>query len=83
MLVRAGQIGHLTVTDQHGRILAQDERLAIAEVPTGHVDTVYTRFGNWFLWTALAALAGAALVAFVPRRQGKAQTEPVKENASV
>lgn len=82
-MVRAGQIGYLTVSDQHGRILAQDERLAIAEVPTGHVDTVYTRFGNWFLWTALAALAGAALVAFVPRRQGKAQTEPVKETAAV
>lgn len=40
-LVRTGQIGLMTASDASGVVLAEDDRLAIADVPTGHVETVY------------------------------------------
>ncbi|WP_199042924.1 nitrilase-related carbon-nitrogen hydrolase [Glycomyces salinus] len=56
-MVRAGQWGLVTVSDQYGDILAEDERLAVAEVSTEQVDTLYNRFGDWFLWPVFAILA--------------------------
>lgn len=74
-LVRAGQIGLMTVSDASGEVLAEDERLAVAEVPTGHVETVYGRLGNWFLFPAFIMLL-AGIAAAIPARRRKAAEEP-------
>jgi apolipoprotein N-acyltransferase len=71
-LVRAGQIGLMTVSDASGEVLAEDERLAIADVPTGHVDTVYGRLGNWFLLPAFIMLLAGIAAAAIPARRRKA-----------
>ncbi|MFG3340132.1 nitrilase-related carbon-nitrogen hydrolase [Glycomyces sp. NPDC048151] len=67
-LVRAGQIGLMTVSDASGHVLAEDERLAVADVPAGNVETVYGRFGNWFLFPAFAMLL-AGIAAAIPARR--------------
>jgi apolipoprotein N-acyltransferase len=77
-LVRAGQIGLMSVSDASGEILAEDERLAVADVPTGNVETVYGYLGNWFLFPAFIMLL-AAITAATPARRN---TKP-EEQASV
>jgi apolipoprotein N-acyltransferase len=47
-LVRTGQIGLMTASDASGVVLAEDDRLAIADVPTGHVETVYGQDSGCF-----------------------------------
>jgi apolipoprotein N-acyltransferase len=62
-IVRAAKRGTLTVSDSRGRILAEAPSAAapfstlLARAPAVHVDTLYQRFGDWFAWLALAALA--------------------------
>ncbi|NUQ88884.1 MAG: hypothetical protein HOQ43_10530, partial [Glycomyces artemisiae] len=75
-LVRAGQIGLMTVSDARGTVLAEDTRLAVADVPTGSVRTVYDKFGNWFLLPAFAILLAGIAFAVVPRRRDVAASEP-------
>jgi apolipoprotein N-acyltransferase len=77
-LVRAGQIGLMTVSDASGEVLAEDERLAIADVPTGHVETVYGKFGNWFLVPVLLILL-AGIAAAVSGRKREADPEAAEE----
>ncbi|SDK87137.1 Apolipoprotein N-acyltransferase [Glycomyces sambucus] len=75
-LVRAGQMGLMTVSDASGTVLAEDERFVVAEVPTGPVGTIYDRFGNWFLMPVIAALLGAVVLALVPRRDAERRVAP-------
>lgn len=62
-IARAAKNGYLTVSDNRGRILAETRSDAapfatlLAEVPTGHVATLYQRWGDWFAWLVLALLA--------------------------
>ena len=77
-LVRAGQIGLMTVSDASGEVLAEDERLAVADVPIGHVETVYGKFGNWLLIPVLLILL-AGIAAAVPRRKREADPEAAEE----
>lgn len=72
-LLRAGQIGLMTVSDASGAVLAEDERLAIADAPTGHVETLYDTFGNWFLFPAFALLL-AGIAAAIPRERPSTST---------
>jgi len=76
-LVRAGQLGLMTVTDASGTVLAEDDRLAVADVPTGHVDTLYGRFGDWFLIPVLAMLL-LGIAGSIPRRR----QDPAPEEAA-
>ncbi|WP_335987976.1 nitrilase-related carbon-nitrogen hydrolase [Glycomyces sp. MUSA5-2] len=75
-LVRAGQIGLMTVSDARGTVLAEDARLAVADVPTEPVQTVYDRLGNWFLIPAFAILLAGIVLAVVPRRGNVAASDP-------
>ncbi|GAA2132446.1 nitrilase-related carbon-nitrogen hydrolase [Glycomyces algeriensis] len=81
-LVRAGQIGLMTVSDASGEVLAEDERLAIADVPTGHVATVYGRLGNWFLFPVLLILLAGVAAAFPKRRPERERDRPEVELAA-
>jgi apolipoprotein N-acyltransferase len=70
-IARAANQGLLTVSDDRGRILAQQDAATVpfaslvATAPVRHDDTLYTRFGDWFAWLNVATLglllAGAAI----------------------
>ena len=74
-IARAAKEGLLTVSDDRGRVLAQQTSKAapfaslLASAPVRHDDTPYARFGDWFAWLALAMLAAIiANVRFGRRR---------------
>jgi apolipoprotein N-acyltransferase len=62
-LARAARRGFLTVTDDRGRIVAEAASDAapfttlVANVRTGHDETLFVLLGDWFGWFAIALLA--------------------------
>ncbi len=58
-IVRQTSHGLSIAVDPYGRVLAQTEffnstdRTMVAQVPVGHVSTIYTAFGHWFEWICL------------------------------
>jgi apolipoprotein N-acyltransferase len=67
-IVRAGRQGRLTVSDYRGVIVAEanveDGRAStlLAKAPIYHVETIYSKWGNWFGW-----LCAFVVVTFVAR----------------
>jgi len=67
-VVRAAQRGLLTVSDSHGRILAEEtssqipDTLLIADVAPGRGHTFYSRFGGWFGWAVILLLFGVLVL---------------------
>lgn len=61
-VVRVARRGFLTVSDGHGRILAEMSSSAapfatlLVNVPDAHHWTVYQVLGDWFAWVAIALL---------------------------
>lgn len=74
-IVRTAQQGLLTISDGYGRILAErasstkPEALLVHEVPPGPGATFYTRYGDWFGWTSVAAIIALMLSSAVIRRR--------------
>jgi apolipoprotein N-acyltransferase len=74
-IARAAKQGLLTVSDDRGRILAQQDaagaRFAslLASAPVRHDNTLYTRWGDWFAWLNIAAL-----IMLLFSRAGRQQT---------
>lgn len=68
-LARAAKQGLLTLSDDRGRVLAQqrtggeDFSTLLGSVPVRHDDTLYARWGDWFAWLMLAVLAWTLLAA--------------------
>lgn len=66
-IARAAKAGRLTVSDDRGRVLAEQSsetaRVAslLATAPVRHDDTLYTRWGDWFAWVNMAGLAAMLL----------------------
>jgi apolipoprotein N-acyltransferase len=66
-LARSARDGLLTVADDRGRIVAETASSSapfatlVAEVPTGHSETVFLLLGNWFGWLSIV-IAGFAVV---------------------
>jgi apolipoprotein N-acyltransferase len=66
-LVRAAKNGFLTVSDNRGRVVAEQRSDAatfatlLASVPAAHSATVYLLLGDWFAWVACALLALAVV----------------------
>ncbi|MFC6579548.1 hypothetical protein [Planomonospora parontospora] len=81
-VVRSAADGHLTVSDQYGRVLAEraaggrEIATVVTSVPVGGSATLYTRWGDWFAWLCLASAAAVAGRAAVRRR-----TRPVRRSA--
>ncbi len=82
-MVRDAKNGLLTVSDDRGRILAEEPTRSdgalvtlLAAVPVRHDSTLYQRWGNWFVWLDLAALA-ALLVFCLADRRRVAHASPV------
>ena len=68
-LVRDAKVGLLTASDDRGRILAEQSTRAdgafttmLASVPVRYDPTLYQKWGDWFAWMDLVAVA--ALLAF-------------------
>jgi apolipoprotein N-acyltransferase len=61
-IVRAAKQGVLTVSDDRGRILAQQDAATVpfaslvATAPIRHDSTLYVRWGDWFAWLNAAGL---------------------------
>ncbi len=68
-IVRCAKQGILTISDNRGRIVAEQNAATVplasllALAPVGHDDTLYTRFGDWFAWLNIA---GLAMLLFIP-----------------
>ena len=69
-IVRCPKQGILTVTDDHGRVIAERDTSSsaqagspafaslVATVPVRHDATIYARLGDWFGWLNIALLVG-------------------------
>lgn len=72
-VARAAHAGRLTLSDDRGRVVAEasserrDAEL-VGDLPLRETHTLYARWGDWFAWLDLAALAGWLVLAFVPRK---------------
>ncbi len=75
-VVRTAQEGRLTVSDACGRTVAEkrsdeaDEVYLECTVPAGPGGTLYGRWGDWFGWLSVAALAAGLLLLSRPRPAG-------------
>lgn len=62
-IARVAKNGILTISDDRGRILAEEKSAdapfatLLARAPVRHDATLYTRWGDWFAWLNVAALA--------------------------
>jgi len=66
-IIRAAKQGVLTVSDDRGRILAQQDAATvpvaslIARAPVWHDNTLYVRCGDWFAWLNMTGLVALLL----------------------
>lgn len=71
-IARAAKQGLLTVSDDRGRVLAEqrtdsaDFATLLAEAPVRHDTTLYDRWGDWFAWLNLLAFVAIRLGLFIP-----------------
>ena len=76
-LVRQTDAGLSIAVDPYGRVLAQtdffgaSDRALVAQVPTKHVNTIYTLFGRYFEWLCLIGFLYIVIRALTARRQTK------------
>jgi hypothetical protein len=81
-VVRAARQGALTVSDPHGRVMAEARTNGASfvsvttDLPRGAVSTLYTQFGDWLAWICIFLfLAGSVglLLAGISGRQRNPQ----------
>jgi len=67
-MVRAARRGRLTINDQFGRVTSEascandKQATLIGNVSPQHIDTLYTRFGNWLGMVSLLATVGFLVI---------------------
>ena len=71
-VARAAHAGRLTLSDDRGRVVAEasserSDAELVGNLPLRETRTLYARWGDWFAWLDLAALATWLLLAFLPR----------------
>jgi apolipoprotein N-acyltransferase len=55
-VVRSAQWGLLSVTDAYGRVVvlqktsSKNPTFLVVQVPMGSGNSIYSRYGNWFVW---------------------------------
>jgi apolipoprotein N-acyltransferase len=61
-IVRTPKQGILTLTDDRGRVLSEQDTSSapfvtiLGNIPVRHDDTLYSRFGDWFAWLCVLLL---------------------------
>jgi apolipoprotein N-acyltransferase len=77
-MVRDAKVGLMTVSDDRGRILAEEPTrpdgtlvTMLVTVPVRHDSTLYQKWGDWFAWLDLAGLAALLALWVVGLRRGK------------
>jgi apolipoprotein N-acyltransferase len=72
-IVRTAKAGFLTVSDDRGRVLAEEATspnreftTMLAQVPVRHDATLYQKWGDWFAWLDLVLLS-ALLLSFLKK----------------
>ena len=73
-LARAARSGRLTLSDDRGRVVAeasseQHDAELVGDLPLHDSHTLYGRWGDYFAWIDLAALAWLLVLAFLPTRR--------------
>lgn len=73
-VARAARSGRLTLSDDRGRVVAeasseQHDAQVVGTLPLRATRTLYTRWGNWFVWLNLAGLLTLLVWAWRPRRR--------------
>jgi hypothetical protein len=77
-LVGSDGVIRVTLSDHRGRVMAeasnenQDAEL-VGNLPLRETHTLYTRWGDWFAWLDLVALAAWLALAFLPRHMSAYQ----------
>ncbi|WP_445145744.1 nitrilase-related carbon-nitrogen hydrolase [Dyella sp. Tek66A03] len=74
-IARAARSGRLTLSDDRGRVVAEASSEAhdaelVGNLPLHDTRTLYARWGDWFAWLNLIALAACLALALLPRRAG-------------
>jgi apolipoprotein N-acyltransferase len=70
-IVRAGRQGRLTVSDYRGKVTAEancengNTQSLLAQAPVYHVDTIYSKWGDWFGWLCIFLTAVFVVQAFI------------------
>lgn len=72
-IARAARGGRLTLSDDRGRVVAEasserSDAELVGDLPLRQTHTVYGRWGDWFIWFDLIALAVCLTLAFLPCR---------------
>lgn len=67
-VARVARSGRLTLSDDRGRVVAeasgeQEDSRLVGDLPLGETRTFYARWGDWFAWLDLLALAGLIVLA--------------------
>jgi apolipoprotein N-acyltransferase len=71
-IARAAKQGLLTVSDDRGRVLAEqrsdfaDFATLLAAIPVRHDETLHDRWGDWFAWLNVVAFVVLLLSTFTP-----------------
>ena len=74
-IVRSAKQGLLTVSDDRGRILAQQDAAYVnigtllATAPVRHARTFYSRWGDWFAWLNVAGLVAILSSSWIGKRK--------------
>ena len=79
-LARSARNGLLTLSDNHGHILAEATTVSgrfvsiSAKIDVAAEKTFYTRTGDWFAWLCVAAFLILLACRFLPRSYARANT---------
>lgn len=70
-IVRAGRQGRLTVSDYRGKVVAEvnaekgEAVSLLAQAPIHHIETIYSRWGDWFGWLCICLAVAFVVQGFV------------------
>ena len=76
-IVRSAKQGLLTVSDDRGRILAQQDAAYVSSgtllttAPVRHDETFYSRWGDWFAWLNVAGLVAILASLWIGKRKSE------------
>ncbi|HTD28185.1 MAG TPA: nitrilase-related carbon-nitrogen hydrolase [Xanthomonadaceae bacterium] len=79
-IARAARSGRLTLSDDRGRVVAEassedNDAELVGNLPLRETHTLYTRWGDWFAWVAIALAALCIAFALVPGQRRHVESQ--------